>query len=198
MTDKFRACQVTGEPTCACDPYNEPVFQINEKETLRKLFSDHANYDNLYTVAFLHPSASPAEYNALADRMLGNAVDIGNYFGSTLNIGQENGARFTDLLQDHILSAGDVLKSLKANKSDVKQKIQALFNNGVAISQFLSSMSEALSYDEVLTEFQRHNQYVVDLGNVYWSKQYKKYISTYDSFITHMLKFSDLLYAGFM
>lgn len=188
-------CKITGEPTCACNPYNEPVFEVTPKETLRKLFSDHANYDNLYTVAFLNGTTTL--YNHLADRMLGNAVDIGRYLQPI--IGEDNGQQLTHLLQEHILSAGAVLKSLKAGKSDLNKKIQALYNNGDELSKFLSGLSESenLSYTEVSAEFQLHNQFVVDLGNLYWLDQYKKYIQTYDSFITHMLKFSDIIYAGF-
>jgi len=80
------------------------------KETLRKLFTDHAVYARMFINAFLDELP---ETPFLQTRLLANQPEIGQYLGQF--IGQEGGKAVGDLLTKHIKLAANVVGKLKEN-----------------------------------------------------------------------------------
>lgn len=186
-------CPVIGEPTCHCSGDMNPVLIPRHRDTLRKLFTDHAVYTKMFIVAFLD---TRPEANVLQTRLLANQPEIGTYFGVFL--GQDNGVAIGDLFTEHIKLAAGVLKALKTG-GDVKKAIELVFVNVDKVSTALSELSNGyLSYEKIYGEFGKHNEFVVEIAKLHFNGQFQEEIEAYDEYYSHMLYFSDLLCDGLL
>jgi hypothetical protein len=186
------ACRITGESSCKCKYEIEPVEPPTPKETLRKLFTDHAVYTHTYIINELYQLPSLAD---VTKRLLENQKEIGDAAGGFL--GKKSGDALTKLLTQHILDASAVVKAAaKGDSSGIKGKISALFDNSRRVAELLGSIQpEKVSSEEFKLHFDQHNQYVIDITTLYISRKFDEVISTYDCYYTHMLMFSDLVWS---
>jgi hypothetical protein len=185
-------CPITGEPKCKCDKDgNTPYLFPRERDTLRKLFTDHAVFTERFIVTFLDDRP---EMEVVKARLLENQPEIGTYLG--LYIGKENGNLVGKLLTEHIKGAAGVVDALKKGEN-LDKSLQIVFDNVEKVAKILSSLSnKLLKYDQVYDEFAHHNKLVVELAKLHKAKDFKKEIETYDAYYTHMLSFSDMLCDG--
>ena len=190
---KDTSCPVTGEPYCKCEHADGVVFlSPNHKDTLRKLFSDHAVYTKMVIVAVLD---SRPEADFLTKRLLDNQPEIGDFLGQF--IGRESGDAVTNLLTEHIKTAAAIVTKLRDNSRDIQKDIDFLFNNSERVAKALSGLpSSKLDYGIVHKEFDQHNDFVLALAKLHKKAMYEKEITTYDAYYVHMLKFSDMLCDG--
>lgn len=188
------ACKVTGEPNCKCiDDTMRFTTYINPKETMRKLFTDHAVYTKFYIESAL---SSLPDADVLATRLLKNQDEIGEYVG--LTIGADKGKIMAGALREHIMLAAKVVGYLKIGDNNKKDMaISELFKNSAKVAAFLSSLNPtALPYNTVKEMFDRHNKYVLEIATLHKSGNYSQEILTFDSYYTHMLSLSDSLSAA--
>lgn len=187
----IRSCNVTGESHCKCDSEEANYYIPLPRDTLRKLFTDHADYTYMFINASLNGSdAAPG----LLARLLSNQIDIGDYLGKF--VGNDNGKAITRLLTEHIKLAGDVVKA-KIQNEDLVPSMTKLFANADDVAKGLASIQEStLNYDKVLEEFTHHDQFVIDLINSYGDNEYVENLVIYDRYYCHMLKFSDMICHG--
>jgi hypothetical protein len=191
QSDDSKNCPITGEVHCKCDNKmkgNGKIDAPTVKETLRKLFTDHANFTHLFVLSaiFNLPNLEP-----IKNRLLQNQVDIGDFTKPV--IGVEKGTTLTKLLKAHIIAAAGVVGAAKLNKG-VNEAVKILFQNSAEVAQFLSSLNPTkLPYKMVHTQFDMHNQYVIDLTKLYLGQKYQQAVVLYDAYYNHMLAFSDLL-----
>lgn len=186
-------CPVTGELKCKCNKEVTSNVSLSPRprDTLRKLFTDHAVFTERFIVSFLD---NRPETEVIKARLLSNQPEIGDYLGAY--VGFDNGVEIGRLLTEHIKAAAGVLKDLK-NKSDTKKSIEIVFNNVEEVAKALSGISNgALKDSKVYDEFAIHNEYVVKLAKLHQGKNYTNEIKTYDQYYTHMLSFSDMLCDG--
>ena len=101
----------------------------------------------------------------------------------------------TALLKEHILAAADAVNAIKGkDKNVIDAAIKKVFTNSAQVAGFLSSLNPSkLPYGTVLTMFNTHNQYVIDMATADSQNEYDKEIELFDKYYTHMLKFSDTL-----
>jgi hypothetical protein len=167
---------------------------VSVKESLRKLFTDHAVYTEFVIRTFLSGGAK-GDVDALSGRLLENQTEIGNFLIPL--IGMDAGHLVTKLLKEHILQAVAVLKALKGgNKKRLDAEIEKLFQNSAEVSKALSSLSSRLPYDIVKREFDHHNQMVIELAVLHHEGKYADEVKKFDAYYNHMLSFSDLLFYG--
>ena len=189
------SCPVTGEPNCRCSPKSEiHIVKVHGLETMRKLFTDHAVFTKMYSASFIDGTG---DYPFIAKRLLENQVEIGNYMSKW--IGKAGGDAVANLLTEHIKVAVKVLETLKRERGvtlAVKQAIAELYTQGSAVARGLSDLSNKLPFDILNHEFHKHNVHVVTFSSQHFMGKYEEEIVTYDAYYTHMLSFSDLLYAG--
>lgn len=186
-------CSLTGEPHCKCLQREESINAIYAKETLRKLFTDHAVYTKMVIAATLD---NRPEREALTQRLLENQQEIGEFFGDF--VGVEYGKIITNLLTKHIQLAAVVLEKMTKNE-DPKVAIEKLLGNAEDVADALVSIPRnRLSLETVLREFIQHNLFVVDIAKTHAEKAWEDEIIIFDAYYTHMLKFSDLLYRGLL
>lgn len=203
------SCPITGEPRCKCKYVIESNIKPTLKDTLRKLFTDHANFTHLYIIAEVNdlPSLQP-----ITMRLLQNQDDIGMAIQATYD--PEKGQLIGMLLRQHILVASGAVKSAKKytiakilyqegeglyedvemTKNCLDVAIRGVFENSAEVSAVLSSLNpELLPYDVVKSYFDEHNQYVIDIATLYLQEKDEEAVKEYDCYYTHMLAFSDML-----
>jgi hypothetical protein len=185
------SCPITGDPECKC---NEVVIvlqkNLNIKEVLRKLFTEHAFYTRFFVDSF-----GLSENEPLTTRLLKNQEDIGNALGKVPN-DLAKGKELTELLKAHIMAAAGAVTALNKNGPDsneLKEAIKKVFENSTLVAQFLSKLSPKLPFDVVKKEFDTHNQHVLNIATFHYKKDYNAEIKEADIYYNHMLRFSDLL-----
>ena len=193
-----RQCPVTGEEECKCKYEMITPLPSTLKDTLRKLFSDHAVWTYLYIITEVLKTPN---LSSVTERLLQNQKDIGMAVASIY--GQTVGHELTRLLTDHILLASAVVKmainvhNRAASQTDLNHKLDQLFVNSGETSRAIASLNPSeLPYDVVVTHFDEHNQYVVNLATMYINGQYQEAIKEYDCYYNHMLVLSDLITYG--
>lgn len=179
-------CSITGEALCKCKYKMDPVRLPTVRETMRKLFTDHANYTHLYIMAevFDLPTLTP-----VTERLLRNQEDIGLAFEPI--VGEENSKKISALLREHILAASNVIKTAKKRES-LEEPVGKLFQNSSEVSHLLSSLTK-IPFEHMKKHFDEHNKYVIDLTTLYLEEKYELITKEYDCYYNHMLMFSDML-----
>jgi len=116
------------ESTSGIDPL---VFQ----QAVRKLWEDHVTWTRVYIIAVF---ADLPEADTAAQRLLQNQVDIGNAIKPFY--GDQAGEQLTSLLNDHILTAADLLAAAKAgDTAKFEDANTRWYDNANQIAAFLSS-----------------------------------------------------------
>jgi len=187
-----KKCPITGESHCKC--FHKTILTAEKptlKDTVRKLFTDHAAYTKFFIESFLNSSE---DVKAIENRLLQNQQDIGNAVKPIIGI--TNGNQLTALLTQHIILAAEVLNQLKQNnQSKLKTAINNLFNNSEHVAEFLNSLNpQKLPLPAIADEFHQHNQFVIDLALLHSEKKWEEEVSCYDAYYNHMLHFADLIY----
>lgn len=187
----IKICSITGETKCKCLHKQDGVSIPHPKETMRKLFTDHAVFTKMVITAVLD---GRPEADSLVKRLLNNQVEIGDYLGHY--IGPAYGKAVTDLLTEHIKRASGILTAVSKGV-DPQPAVQSFFANVEDVTQGLVSIpGNKLSYEDVKTEFYQHAKFIIDLVNAHMNKLWDEEIRIYDAYYSHMLKFSDVLYMG--
>lgn len=187
------SCLVTGETHCKCKHNPCITYPVDMKETLRKLFTDHAVYTKFVINSVLDSNPDATD---LLNRLMQNQNDIGDYVKPI--IGGHNGNLLAELLRGHIGKAGEALAAVKSrNPQAISVAVNNLLNQGDSVALFLSNLNPVrLPYSTVAAEFRKHNQFVADLAVLHYQKNTLEEIKTYDAYYNHMLMFSDLVYYG--
>ena len=187
---QVQECKVTGEPNCRCDIRNPAIYVPEPRDTMRKLFTDHAVYMKMFMNSYLDDIGNA---HVLKTRLLQNQIEIGQYLSNY--VGLVEGTSISVILKDHIEKAIRVIKDLRDGR-DVSADVQSLFQNSDDVAMDISDLSDTLEYETVREEFYYHNQYIVDMSTEHFNREYEQEIKTYDAYYTHMLKFSDLVTEG--
>jgi hypothetical protein len=185
-------CGVTGELDCKCVKQTPKVVavQIDLKSALRKLFTDHGVWTKFVLNAIVDGTA---DVNAGLARLMRNQEDIGN--AVAMVAGQEYGSGLTVLLKQHISLAGDVMKAAVANDPQLQTKIDLLFANSILVGRALSILNPVkLPVDEMVTMFNRHNQFVIEMTTSRIAGKYEDEVRLFDGYYNELLELSDALF----
>jgi hypothetical protein len=163
------------------------------RTNLRTLWDDHAMYTRNVILNIIDELPGT---NEAINRLLQNQVDIGNAIKSVY--GPDAGNKLTDLLKEHIVIAGDLLKAAKENNDAVfKTTNTRWFNNADDIAVFLSAANaKNWPLDEMKKMMHDHLNLTTDEAVARLKKDYKADIEAFDKTRAELLEMSDMLAAG--
>jgi hypothetical protein len=162
------------------------------KASLRMLFSDHMVYDRLVTGSILD---SLPDLPFLKQRLMKNQEDIGSAIG--VHTSTEFGEQLTQLLKEHIIGGETIVKNLKTGSPELeKSKIDA-FENANKLARHFNKLDQYMFAKELMEEqFQKHVQYMIDIGEKHFKQQFEKEILLVDEAYRHAMMLSDIISAG--
>ncbi len=177
------------------DKFSPPSVPANElafRDAMRNLWEDHVQWTRLYIVSAV---GGLPDADAAAGRLLQNQADIGNaikpYYG------EEAGAKLTELLRGHILTAADLLGAAKADDQPKLTKAKAdWYANGDEIATFLAGANPAWPADTLKTMMRGHLDQTLAEATARLQANWAQDISEYEHIHSHILEMSDALATG--
>ena len=162
-------------------------------DAMRKLWEDHITWTRMFIVEFA--ADSPAT-EATAARLLQNQVDIGDAIKSFY--GDEAGDQLTTLLQDHILTAADLLGAAKAGDQEAVNAASARwYANANDIAAFLSSANpDHWPLEEMQSMMRDHLDLTLAEAVARLQGDFQADIAAYDQVHGQILEMADMLSAG--
>jgi hypothetical protein len=162
-------------------------------DAMRKLWEDHITWTRMFIVEFA--ADSPAT-QATAERLLQNQVDIGDAIKPFY--GDEAGDQVTALLQDHILTAADILAAAKTGDQEpVNEASARWYANANEIAAFLSSANPDHWPLEEMQEMMRdHLDLTLAEAVARLQGDFQADIAAYDEVHGQILEMADMLSAG--
>ena len=162
------------------------------RQTMRKLWSDHAFWTREYIVAAV---AGDPDQAAAAGRLMKNQEDIGGavaaYYGSAA------GQKLTSLLKEHIAIAVDLVKAAKAGDAAAQQRADAAWHrNGEDIAGFLSQANPNWPRAVLVEMMNMHLATTTDEVVARLAKDWDKDVRAFDIVYQHLLNMSDKLSDG--
>jgi hypothetical protein len=162
------------------------------KESMRKLWADHVIWTRSYIVATLARSKDAPEVEF---RLLRNQVEIGAAF--TPFYGQEAGTKLSELLTQHILIAGEVVKyAKKPTSAKFLDADKRWHDNAADIAAFLSAANPNWSKDMLQTMFNDHLALTTKQATSRLNKQWAADIAAFDEVYVQAMQMSDDLANG--
>ena len=170
-----------------------PAPRLALQNAMRKLWEDHITWTRLYIVSAV---AGLPDLDATTQRLLQNQVDIGNAIKPFY--GDAAGARLTELLRQHILTAAALVGAAKAGNTAEVQAASAQWGaNADSIAAFLSAanprnwplatMRQAMHHHLDLTLAEAQARLRGD-----WNAD----VAAYDAIHAHILELADVLSGG--
>jgi hypothetical protein len=162
-------------------------------DAMRKLWEDHITWTRMFIVEFA--ADSPAT-EATAERLLQNQVDIGDAIKPFY--GDEAGDQLTALLQDHILTAADILTAAKAGEQEgVEEASARWYANANDIAAFLSSANpDHWPLEEMQAMMRDHLDLTLAEAVARLQGDFQADIAAYDEVHGQILEMADMLSAG--
>lgn len=160
---------------------------------MRRLWVDHVTWTRLFIVSF---AADLPDLQATTDRLLQNQVDIGDAVEPFY--GEAAGNQLTGLLEEHILTAADLLGAAKAGNTEAfEEASDAWYRNARQIARFLH---EANPRHWPLAEMRQMMRDHLDLTLQEAAHQlggdYPASVADYDAVETQILAMADMLSRG--
>lgn len=160
---------------------------------MRRLWVDHVTWTRLFIVSFV---ADLPDLQATTDRLLQNQVDIGDAVKPFY--GRAAGNQLTALLEEHILTAADLLGAAKAGDAEAfEQANDAWYVNARQIAAFLH---EANPRNWPLADLRGMMKDHLDLTLQEASDQlggdFAASVAVYDDVETEILHMADMLSSG--
>jgi hypothetical protein len=159
---------------------------------LRRLWADHAIWTRQYIVAFAGDGADAGEADT---RLLKNQEHIGNAIVPFY--GQAAGAQLTNLLQQHILIAVDLLKAAKAgDDAEFQHQDQRWSQNAEEIATLLSGANPNWPKADVLDLLNVHLKLTKDEAVARLTGKWAEDVVAFDDIFTEIMTVSDTLADG--
>ncbi|HMA04399.1 MAG TPA: hypothetical protein VKO45_00560, partial [Methanomicrobiales archaeon] len=166
--------------------------QVDLRNGMRKLWTDHTVWTRLYIIESLNdsPAATPA-----AARLLQNQVDIGNAIKPVY--GDAAGTQLTALLREHILIAVDIIDAVKAKNATAQAAAETAWTaNADQIATFLAGANPNWPLQTVKDLMHMHLSTTKDELVARYTMNYPGDVTAWDAVYNHILTMSDALTDG--
>jgi hypothetical protein len=170
-----------------------PVERQAFRDAMRQLWEDHIVWTRLYIIS---AAADLPDQDLTAQRLLRNQADIGD--AVKVFYGEEAGNELTNLLQEHILGAADLMAAAKTGDQDAVNVARAnWYANADAIAAFLSAANpEQWPLADLQAEMRMHLDITLEEATARLNGDFETDIAAYDKVHHHILAFADLLSNG--
>jgi len=179
--------------SCSTSVAKPPSKAAAFHDDMRKLWEDHIVYTRNFII---DAAAGLPEQQATTERLLRNQDDIGNaikpYYG------EENGAKLTALLKEHITTAAELVTAAKANDTaKVEDAKKRWFANADAIASFLSGANPK-NWPEADMKSMMHDHLSLtnDEAAAQLKSDWKGSTDAYDKVHEQILHMADMLSMG--
>ena len=162
-------------------------------DEMRRLWEDHVTWTRLAIVTFADGSAG---FDATAARLMQNQTDIGDAIKPFY--GEAAGDRLTDLLEDHIGIAVELLQAAKAGDDAAFAKAHTAWHaNADDVADFLAAANPLFwPQDQMRAAMRDHlDQTLAEAGHEL-DGQYAASVADYDEIHHHILAMADVLSTG--
>jgi|CXWL01.1.fsa_nt_gi hypothetical protein len=173
-------------------PATDRIDLVVFHQEMRKLWEDHITWTRLYIVSAV---AGLPDLEPTAVRLLQNQADIGAAFATFY--GDDVGTTLTELLNEHILIAADIVAAAKAgDQATVTKQSDLWYVNVDQISQFLADANPAWPFDVVSPMMRTHLDQTLAEATARLTGDWDADIAAYDEIHLHILAMADALADG--
>jgi hypothetical protein len=160
---------------------------------MRKLWEDHVTWTRL---AIISLSDDLPDQDASVGRLLKNQVDIGDAVKPFY--GDAAGNQLTALLNDHIVTAADIIAAAKANDTiGVDEASARWYANADEIAVFLNSANpEQWPLDHMNQMMKEHLDLTLEEAVARLTANYDADVAAYDEIHVQILGMADMLSLG--
>lgn len=163
--------------------------KVDLKSQMRRLWGEHVAWIQM-TVSSLVLDSPDA--SSVVARLLRTATDMGDSLRPFY--GNQVGDAYSQLLEEHITLAGDLINASKKGNIESAERIEkSWYRNGDEISVFINSINPYISLPEFKKMFREHldmaKQEVVSMMN----KDYGAYVAKFDMMLTGGLEIADVI-----
>lgn len=171
---------------------DESVVDRDEfRRDVRALWEDHITWTRLFIVSAVD---GLGDVDVTAARLLRNQTEIGDAIKPFF--GDEAGKQLTELLNEHILIAGDIITAAKkGNDKAVVKTSKAWYRNGNQIADFLSDANIGPKAD-LRSMMKGHLDTTLDEAVARLTGDYEAEIVAYDEVRSHIHHLADALADG--
>jgi hypothetical protein len=163
------------------------------QDAMRRLWVDHVTWTRLFIVSFV---GELPDLQATTDRLLQNQVDIGDAVKPFY--GDAAGDQLTALLEEHILTAADVLTAAQAgDDAAFEEANEAWYANARAIAGFLHEANPRhWPLAEMRQMMKDHLDLTLEEAAAQLGGDYAASVAAYDEVETEILHMADMLSSG--
>jgi hypothetical protein len=163
------------------------------RQTVRKLWEDHVTWTRVFIIAAL---ADLPEADAAAERLLQNQKHIGDAIKPFY--GDEAGEQLTSLLNDHILTAADLLAAAKSGDSAKFQEAnERWYDNANQIAAFLHGANpDHWPLADMQSMMKSHLDLTLDEATARLNEDWAGDVAAYDKVHDEILHMADMLSEG--
>ena len=180
-------------PVSQQDVLKDKIDRLIFRQTVRKLWEDHVTWTRVYIIAAL---ADLPEANAAAQRLLQNQVHIGDAIKPFY--GDEAGEQLTSLLNDHILTAADLLAAAKSGDIIKFEEANARwYDNADQIAAFLNSANpDHWPLAEMEAMMKSHLDLTLEEATARLNEDWAGDVAAYDKVHNEILHMADMISDG--
>lgn len=162
-------------------------------QAVRKLWEDHITWTRLYIISAI---AELPDADAAAQRLLQNQTDIGDAIKAFY--GEDAGAQLTSLLNDHILTAVDLLVAAKSgDTAGFEEANQRWYDNADQIATFLSSANpKNWPLSDMQAMMKSHLDLTLEEATARLNQDWAGDVVAYDKVHDEILQMADMLADG--
>ena len=175
----------------ADDAANAEVLAFHDE--MRRLWEDHITWTRLFIVS---AAADLPDKEATTNRLLRNQVDIGDAIKPFY--GRAAGERLTELLQEHIVVAADLLGAAKAGDTEAVERHSARwYRNANQIAGFLHKANpDEWGRREMRRMMRKHLDLTLTEAVAHLEGNHRLDIRSYDRIHRQILHMADMLSGG--
>ena len=163
------------------------------QDAMQRLWVDHVTWTRLFIVSFV---GELPDLQATTDRLLQNQVDIGHAVKPFY--GDAAGDQLTALLDEHILTAADLLTAAKAgDDAAFAETNEAWYANARAIAGFLHEANPRhWPLADMRQMMKDHLDLTLEEAAAQLGGDYEASVAFYDEVETEILQMADMLSSG--
>lgn len=163
------------------------------QDAMQRLWVDHVTWTRLFIVSFV---GELPDLQATTDRLLQNQVDIGDAVKPFY--GDAAGDQLTALLEEHILTAADLLTAAKAgDDAAFAEANEAWYANARAIAGFLHEANPRhWPLADMRQMMKDHLDLTLEEAAAQLGGDYAASVALYDEVETEILHMADMLSSG--